>query len=53
MILILSYIIAFIGIYSLVLTTSNLLYFRSLSKHWEKHTSKELVTIAVPARNEE
>ncbi|MDD3058453.1 MAG: glycosyltransferase family 2 protein [Sphaerochaeta sp.] len=53
MMLILSSIIAFIGIYSLVLTTSNLLYFRSLSKHWEKHTSKELVTIAVPARNEE
>ena len=53
MILILCSVIALIGLWAAVLTTSNLSYFRSLTKDWENHTSDELITIAVPARNEE
>lgn len=53
MILILSAVIAIIGIWALVLTISNLSYFSALTKQWQNHTSDELVTIAVPARNEE
>ena len=53
MILILCSVIALIGLWAVVLTISNLSYFRSLTKDWENHTSDELITIAVPARNEE
>ena len=53
MMFILGLAITIIGVYALLLTISNLLYFRSITKNWQEHTSDELVTIAVPARNEE
>lgn len=46
-------IILFVGLWSVVLYTSNLRYFKYLHRGYKQFKSQELVTIAIPARNEE
>lgn len=53
MIVLLSSIILFVGLWSAFLYTSNRRYFDRITKNWQDPESQELVTIAIPARNEE
>lgn len=53
MTIVLSLVILVAGLWSVLLYTSNHRYFESLQKDWQQYAGDQLVTVAIPARNEE